>query len=126
MKNGRSIYFKPDEDKLLREATSKLGIPVSTYIRELILNIDYIKEREKLELLYYTNEELLNALNHIGNNINQIAYQLNTGIIKDAQSIKNEFKSLRELLKEHKIIVKNNLQFKLLKKSKKQSEAVNE
>lgn len=124
MKNGVAIFLRDDEKVFLKERAKELGIPMSAYVRELILNIDYIKEKPKLELLYHINEELMKHLNRIGNNINQIAYALNSGISKDAGSIQKEFKDLKELLKEHKTILKQSIQFKLLKESKK--EAINE
>ncbi|KGI55665.1 plasmid mobilization protein [Campylobacter sp. MIT 97-5078] len=118
MKNGVSIFLKEEEKVLLNEKTKKIGISKSAYIRELILNIDYIKEREKLELLFHTNETLLYELNKIGTNINQIAYSLNSNIYKDPNNIKKEMDQLKNLLKEHKDFVKKNLNFKLLRENK--------
>ena len=116
MKNGLSLYLNANEKVLLKTRAEKAGITQSAYLRELLLNEQYLKQKDVLELLTYINKELLKHLEKIGNNINQIAYVLNSGIAKSPKDILNEINELKTLLKEHKQIILNQNKVKIFKK----------
>lgn len=116
MKNGLSLYLNANEKVLLKTRAEKAGITQSAYLRELLLNEQYLKQKDVLELLTYINKELLTHLEKIGNNINQIAYVLNSGIAKSPKDILNEINELKTLLKEHKQIILNQNKVKIFKK----------
>lgn len=116
MKNGISLYLNANEKVLLKTRAEKAGITQSAYLRELLLNEQYLKQKDVLELLTYINKELLKHLEKIGNNINQIAYVLNSGIAKSPKDILNEINELKTLLKEHKQIILNQNKVKIFKK----------
>ena len=105
MKKGFSLYLNANEKALLKVKAQKTGITQSAYLRELLLNEKYLKQKELLEYLPYINKELLYHLEKIGNNINQIAYVLNSGVYKSPQNILEEINALKTLLKEHKLFI---------------------
>lgn len=116
MKNGFNLYLNANEKILLKTRAKEAGITQSAYLRELLLNEQYLKQKDILELLTYINKELLMHLEKIGNNINQIAYVLNSGIAKSPQSIFEEINDLKKLLKEHKQLIHTQNKAKILKK----------
>ncbi|WP_297195248.1 plasmid mobilization relaxosome protein MobC [uncultured Campylobacter sp.] len=116
MRNGISIFLNEKEKKLLKAKSTELGLTQSSYIRELINNIDYIKERKALNSFISLNQDLLKELNKIGININQIAFSLNTGIKQDSKSIKDEIKELKHLLKSFNDFYTENLGVKIIKR----------
>lgn len=115
MKNGLNIYLNPKEKILLKTRAKEAGITQSAYLRALLLNEKYLKQKDTLELLAYINKELLTHLEKIGNNINQIAYALNSGITKSPQNTLDEICNLKKLLKEHKIFINNQVKVKIFK-----------
>ncbi|EAI8054135.1 plasmid mobilization relaxosome protein MobC [Campylobacter upsaliensis] len=115
MKNGLNLYLNPKEKVLLKTRAKQAGITQSAYLRALLLNEKYLKQKDTLELLAYINKELLNHLEKIGHNINQIAYALNSGVSKSSQSTLNEIQTLKKLLKEHKIFINNQVKIKIFK-----------
>lgn len=119
MRSGLNLYLNPSEKTMLKDKAQKAGITQSAYLRTLLSNEHYYQQNEVLELLTYINQDLLMHLDKIGNNINQIAYVLNSGMSKDSQSILKELNELKTLLKEHKLFINNQVKAKILKKAKK-------
>lgn len=102
----------------LENKAKKIGISNSAYLKELILNIDYIENRELFKEFLDTNKLLLDNMQRIGNNINQIAYHLNMNISQSDEEILVTMQSLRNLLNEYKDFVINSKYPKLFKKRK--------
>lgn len=102
----------------LENKAKKIGISNSAYLKELILNIDYIENRELFKEFLDTNKLLLDNMQRIGNNINQIAYHLNMNISQSDEEILVTMQSLRNLLNEYKDFVMNSKYPKLFKKRK--------
>lgn len=102
----------------LENKAKKIGISNSAYLKELILNIDYIENRELFKEFLDTNKLLLDNMQRIGNNINQIAYHLNMNISQSDEEILVTMQSLRNLLNEYKNFVINSKYPKLFKKRK--------
>ena len=101
------IYLNEQEKDIIKAKCEKLDISQSSYAREIILNLDYIE-----------NKELFEELHRIGSNLNQIAHALNMDITQSNSEILAVFQSLQELLKEYKSFMMSSKYPKLLKKRK--------
>lgn len=119
MKNNYFIVRMKDEEReILRKKAESLNTTQSAFIKEVILNLDYIENKELFEEFLMTNKLLLENLHRIGSNLNQIAYALNMDITQSNVEIKVVLESLKELLKEYKSFMINSKYPKLLKKRK--------
>ena len=119
MKNNYFILrIKDEEREILRKKAESLNTTQSAFIKEVILNLDYIKNKELFEELLTTNKLLLENLHRIGSNLNQIAHALNMDITQSNSEILAVFQSLQELLKEYKSFMMSSKYPKLLKKRK--------
>lgn len=119
MKNNYFILrIKDEERKILRKKAESLNTTQSAFIKEVILNLDYIENKELFEEFLTTNKLLLENLHRIGSNLNQIAYALNMDITQSNSEILAVFQSLQELLKEYKSFMMSSKYPKLLKKRK--------
>jgi len=78
-----TVRYSEDQIKLLDAKAKEAGVTRSEYIRRLSLGGDYIptNDRELTRILFVINRELTRQ----GNNLNQIARQLNGRIITQAQ-----------------------------------------
>lgn len=112
------IYLNEQEKDIVKAKCEKLDISQSSYVREIILNLDYIENKELFEEFLTTNKLLLENLNRIGSNLNQIAHALNMDITQSNSEILAVFQSLQELLKEYKSFMMSSKYPKLLKKRK--------
>lgn len=116
-----TIYLNDEEKEILNQIKTKKGKSGSKIIREFIACEVYSKNMENIQKLNDINETLLINLYRIGNNINQIAYQLN---IQQSGSHKEQFnqnaQELKQLLSEYKQALKEQkIPLKLHKKSEK-------
>lgn len=119
MKNNYFILrIKDEERKILRKKAESLNTTQSAFIKEVILNLDYIENKELFEEFLTTNKLLLENLHRIGSNLNQIAHALNMDITQSNSEILVVFQSLQELLKEYKSFMMSSKYPKLLKKRK--------
>lgn len=119
MKNNYFILrIKDEERKILRKKAESLNTTQSAFIKEVILNLDYIENKELFEEFLTTNKLLLENLHRIGSNLNQIAHALNMDITQSNSEILAVFQSLQELLKEYKSFMMSSKYPKLLKKRK--------
>lgn len=119
MKNNYFILrIKDEEREILRKKAESLNTTQSAFIKEVILNLDYIENKELFEEFLTTNKLLLENLHRIGSNLNQIAYALNMDITQSNSEILAVFQSLQELLKEYKSFMMSSKYPKLLKKRK--------
>ena len=119
MKNNYFIVrMKDEERKILRKKAESLNTTQSAFIKEVILNLDYIENKELFEEFLTTNKLLLENLHRIGSNLNQIAHALNMDITQSNSEILAVFQSLQELLKEYKSFMMSSKYPKLLKKRK--------
>lgn len=119
MKNNYFILrIKDEEREILRKKAENLNITQSAFIKEVILNLDYIENKELFEEFLMTNKLLLENLHRIGSNLNQIAHALNMDITQSNSEILAVFQSLQELLKEYKSFMMSSKYPKLLKKRK--------
>lgn len=119
MKNNYFILrIKDEERKILRKKAESLNTTQSAFIKEVILNLDYIENKELFEEFLMTNKLLLENLHRIGSNLNQIAHALNMDITQSNSEILAVFQSLQELLKEYKSFMMSSKYPKLLKKRK--------
>lgn len=113
-----SMFINKKDFEIFKKKAKKAGIPHSTYLRELVLNIEYIENRTLFEEFLNTNKLLLENMQRIGNNINQIAHYLNMSINQSDREILATMQSLRELLNEYKSFMATSKYPKLLKKRK--------
>ncbi len=67
--------FTRHEWSKLEERAAAAGLPVAIFIRTVALNL-------QINSLPAVNREAIVTLNRLGNNINQVAKQLNTGQVK--------------------------------------------
>lgn len=119
MKNNYFILrMKNEEREILRKKAENLNTTQSAFIKEVILNLDYIENKELFEEFLTTNKLLLENLHRIGSNLNQIAHALNMDITQSNSEILAVFQSLQELLKEYKSFMMSSKYPKLLKKRK--------
>lgn len=119
MKNNYFILrIKDEEREILRKKAESLNTTQSAFIKEVILNLDYIENKELFEEFLTTNKLLLENLHRIGSNLNQIAHALNMDITQSNSEILAVFQSLQELLKEYKSFMMSSKYPKLLKKRK--------
>ena len=119
MKNNYFIVRMKDEEReILRKKAESLNTTQSAFIKEVILNLDYIENKELFEEFLMTNKLLLENLHRIGSNLNQIAHALNMDITQSNSEILAVFQSLQELLKEYKSFMMSSKYPKLLKKRK--------
>ena len=117
-RNMYCVYLTKKEQKELDQKAQEVNLAKSAYIRELVLNINYIKDRALFEELLNTNKLLLENLHRIGSNINQIAYALNINVSQSDESIAFEMRELKKLLQEYKDFFTTSKFPKLLKKRK--------
>lgn len=119
MKNNYFIVRMKDEEReILRKKAESLNTTQSAFIKEVILNLDYIENKKLFEEFLMTNKLLLENLHRIGSNLNQIAHALNMDITQSNSEILAVFQSLQELLKEYKSFMMSSKYPKLLKKRK--------
>jgi|SRR5665647_765316 hypothetical protein len=80
-----------DEMTEIRKRAKALGISMSSYMRKVALN---------QRIIIKTDKEMIRQIKYIGNNINQIAHQLNMYsdglIIADAYKQMEEYKQILE------------------------------
>lgn len=112
------MYLNEKEKSILKTKCKKLNISQSSYVREVILNLDYIENKQLLKEFLNTNKLLLENLHRIGSNINQIAYALNINVSQSDESIAFEMRELKKLLQEYKDFMMTSKFPKLLKKRK--------
>lgn len=116
------VYLNKKDKQIFKDnlenKAKKIGISNSAYLKELILNIDYIENRELFSEFLDTNKLLLENMRYIGNNINQIASALHMNIAQSDESIVKEIRELQKLLNEYKDFVMNSKYPKLFKKRK--------
>lgn len=67
--------FSQAENNKLEQRAEAAGLPVAEFIRAACLNL-------QINSLPAANREAIVALNRLGNNINQVAKQLNSGIVR--------------------------------------------
>ena len=112
------MYLNEKEKSILKTKCKKLNISQSSYVREVILNLDFIENKQLLKEFLNTNKLLLENLHRIGSNINQIAYALNINVSQSDESIAFEMRELKKLLQEYKDFMMTSKFPKLLKKRK--------
>lgn len=117
-RNMYCVYLTKKEQKELDQKAQEVNLAKSAYIRELVLNTNYIKDRALFEELLNTNKLLLENIHRIGSNINQIAYALNINVSQSDESIAFEMRELKKLLQEYKDFFATSKFPKLLKKRK--------
>lgn len=66
--------FTESEWERLEKRAAVAGLPVAIFIRTVALNL-------QITSLPEANRDAITALNRLGNNINQVAKQLNTGLV---------------------------------------------
>lgn len=115
MKNGFNLYLNKKEKELLAQKALAFNLSQSAFLREIINNFDYLKDRENFKEYILINKELLKYFRAISNNINQIAYQLNARMYKDPKIVLKEIETLKIILKKYKENSLRLLQPKLLK-----------
>ncbi|TQR56270.1 plasmid mobilization protein [Campylobacter troglodytis] len=97
-----TIYMHKNEYDILENNVKKMKISKSSYIRELILNTNYLNDRNNFILYLENNKLLLENIYRIGSNINQIAHYLNMGINIKNKDIDERLQELETLLKDYK------------------------
>lgn len=112
------IYINENEQKLLNQKANELGLTKSAYIRELILNVDYIEQRANFEEFLKTNKLLLDNAQKIGNNINQIAHALNLKFRVSDDSVVKVANEVISVINDYKSFIYTHIKPKLLKKRK--------
>lgn len=91
------VYLSEEETELLKKKADSFGLSMSDYLRSLIVH-GSVKAQSRL-----TDEQFqafLNEMNHIGVNINQIAYRVNAARSanrEDFNDLKTEFENLLNL-----------------------------
>lgn len=85
-----TIRFTQDEYNKLKDEATKLGITLSSYLRNKILG-------NRGNLLTKCDKELLYELNRIGNNLNQIAKHCNINKSIDKLALKELVEIERQL-----------------------------
>lgn len=99
MKKSQFLIFLSQKDKTELERLSiKRKESKSAVIRKLINIEKYAKTLEQIEIYNKINAEFLYQISKIGNNLNQIAYQLNIDITRDNEA-KNSFAEMFENFK---------------------------
>lgn len=95
---SQAHFFVSEEEKeLLKRKAKSFGLSLSDYMRNMIIH-GSVKAQSRL-----TDEQfqaLLNELNHIGVNINQIAYRVNAArnaSREDFNDLKHEYEQLLNL-----------------------------
>lgn len=87
----KHFRFTESEAQALRKSAEKYGMTDSDYLRFLLSQkpLDYPEIRMKLS-------DLINEVNHIGNNINQIARKNNAGFYSrdDMESLRSYMRKL--------------------------------
>ena len=116
------LYLLDKEYQILQEKSVKKGITKSGVLRELILNLKYENMMEKIIENNTLNKEMIAQLQKIGNNINQIAYQVNIQMrtnSSDANLIE-QMKDFRQLISDFSKYIAENKLGKVFKRNKKQ------
>lgn len=116
------LYLLDKEYQILQEKSVKKGITKSGVLRELILNLKYENMMEKIIENNTLNKEMIAQLQKIGNNINQIAYQVNIQMrtnSSDANLIE-QMKDFRQLINDFSKYIAENKLGKVFKRNKKQ------
>lgn len=113
-----SFYMNKNEYQILKAKIEKTGISQSSYIRELILNVDYIEHRTDFIDYLEANKMILENIQRIGSNINQIARALNMDIKQSEREIAITMQSLLEILNDYKQFILTSRRPKLIGKRK--------
>lgn len=113
-----SMFINKKDFENFKEKAKNIGISQSAFLRELVLNTNYIEHRKLFEEFLDTNKLLLENMRYIGNNINQIASALHMNIAQSDESIVKEIRELQKLLNEYRDFVMNSKYPKLFKKRK--------
>ena len=102
MKTETFIFRLTDADKeKLFENARNAGIPAAEYLRGIINNRNPARRED-----YILIKELINSTNAIGNNINQIAKNFNSGLFDESE--KNRLiKLMQELVSNTEQIIKD-------------------
>ena len=115
------LYLLDNEYEILQEKSIKKGITKSGVLRELILNLKYENMMDKITENNALNKEMIAQLQKIGNNINQIAYQVNIHLRTNSSdaSLIEQMKDFRQLISEFSSYIAENKLGKVFKQSKK-------
>ena len=115
------LYLLDKEYEILQEKSIKKGITKSGVLRELILNLKYENMMDKITENNALNKEMIAQLQKIGNNINQIAYQVNIHLRTNSSdaSLIEQMKDFRQLISEFSSYIAENKLGKVFKQSKK-------
>lgn len=119
-KGNYTLYLNNEERQRLNELKKIKGKTGANIIREFITCEIHSENLENIKKLNEINETLLINLYRIGNNINQIAYQLNSQQSGNHQEQFNQnAKELKQLLKEYKeTIIEQKIPLKIAKINK--------
>lgn len=113
-----SMFINKKDFENFKKKAKQANISQSAYLRELVLNANYIEHRKLFDEFLNINKLLLENINRIGNNINQIAYYLNSNINQSDKEILAIMQSLHKLLDEYKSFMNTSKFPKLTKKRK--------
>ena len=96
-KNERhSIYFTLPDLKKLNELASQRRESKSAVVRKLIHIEKYMQTLKQIEINNEILADFLKEFKHLGKNLNQIAYHLNTHIIKKEEAKSDLEKTMYE------------------------------
>ncbi|MDE6232289.1 MAG: MobC family plasmid mobilization relaxosome protein [Lachnospiraceae bacterium] len=102
MKTETFIFRLTDADKeKLFENARNAGIPAAEYLRGIINNRNPVRRED-----YILIKELINSTNAIGNNINQIAKNFNSGFFDESEKTRL-IKLMQELVSNTEQIIKD-------------------
>ena len=100
-KEARLIYFTPIDLKALSLLSQQRNESKSAVVRKLVHIAKYSETLAQVELNNKLQNEFLKEFSHIGANLNQIAFQLNADITKEAEA-KSDFE---RTMQEFKIMI---------------------
>lgn len=90
---GKFIRLNEEENKILKEKSSKVGKTESGYIRSLILG--YQPKEQPTEIIF----EMMNQIRAIGTNLNQIARKANALDMIDVPYFRSVYEKICKLEK---------------------------
>jgi len=90
------IKVSESEKQEIKNRSNELGVNMSAYMRKMALNQRFVIKTDK---------EMVRQIRYIGNNINQIAHQLN--MYSDIPIIEKSYKEILEYKEMLQIIIDN-------------------
>ncbi len=95
----KSIGFRANEEEYaqLKADAERAGLTLSDYARSTLLNAPVPRQVKRPPIEVQTLAALQGQIGRIGNNINQIARLMNSGLIPPLNTVREELAALKEL-----------------------------